>query len=296
MRRKRENKGFTLVELALVLIAIGILVGVGAGILGTLIKGAKYRESREILYRLSDSVLGRVYSSKSVPQNPFTFSPSRDAFGNDLYYVYANISDVCSATSTTLRLCRNGTANCTDNILYVVLAKGGNYNLQSSIPTGGTYDPNGGYYVSGDNFNVVVYDYGTQNIDSFSDTNDVSRAEEYDDIYDFRTLEEVKARVCPPPSSGGSSSGGNTCTTIAVVNNGAGAKDKYIDPSDPTCTNFNNNQTATLSSGDTLYIFPNGWCPWFFEASITFDNACQIDLGGNQNGQICYDGVSFSDC
>ena len=287
-RKTRElEKGFTLIELAVVLVVLGILVGLGAGMLGALIKGIKYRESRDMLYRLSDSVLGKIYDTKAVPTNPFTFSPSKDAFGNDLYYVYVPITDVCSATSTTLKLCKNGTANCTGDVLYVVLAKGSNYNLQSNIPVGGTA-------VDGSNYDVVVYDYGTS-VDSYS--GDFTRTEPYDDIYDFRTLTEVKARVCPPPSTGGGNGGGSTCTSITVKNNSGAKKEIYVDPSNPTCKGWKNGKKTTLQSGDTLYVFPNGWCPFLPEASITFSNACQIDQGGNKNGQICYNGAgSFVDC
>ena len=45
----RKSGGLTLIELAIVLVVIGILLGLGAGLISVLIKRLLYNESQEIV-------------------------------------------------------------------------------------------------------------------------------------------------------------------------------------------------------------------------------------------------------
>jgi len=58
----KEKKGFTLIELAIVLVVLGILVGLGVGLVGILTKQAKLRESRDIVRDVYESIISRVSS------------------------------------------------------------------------------------------------------------------------------------------------------------------------------------------------------------------------------------------
>jgi len=51
-----KKEAFTLIELAIVLVIIGLLVGFGTGIIGVLTKRTKYMESREDLKRASEAL------------------------------------------------------------------------------------------------------------------------------------------------------------------------------------------------------------------------------------------------
>jgi prepilin-type N-terminal cleavage/methylation domain-containing protein len=44
-----ERAGFTLIEMAMVLIIVGLLLGVGMNLFGVLVKNSKARESRNAL-------------------------------------------------------------------------------------------------------------------------------------------------------------------------------------------------------------------------------------------------------
>ncbi len=56
MRNLRiDKKGFTVIELAIVLVVIGILIGLGVGLVGILTKQAKLKESREIVRDVYES-------------------------------------------------------------------------------------------------------------------------------------------------------------------------------------------------------------------------------------------------
>jgi len=52
--------GFTLVEIAVVLVIIGLLVGMGAGLLGPLTRRSKLSEAR-----------GRIEAARTLPANPY---------------------------------------------------------------------------------------------------------------------------------------------------------------------------------------------------------------------------------
>jgi prepilin-type N-terminal cleavage/methylation domain-containing protein len=53
-----SNKGVTIIELAVVLVILGILVGIGASMMGSLTKRAKLTETRETVNAAVDAVTG----------------------------------------------------------------------------------------------------------------------------------------------------------------------------------------------------------------------------------------------
>lgn len=83
-----RNKGVTLIEIAIVLIVIGILLGVGAGLVGPLTKRIKRSDSREVVKAAKEAVLGFAVKYKRLP-NTTEFADNiknTDAWGNTLYY------------------------------------------------------------------------------------------------------------------------------------------------------------------------------------------------------------------
>jgi prepilin-type N-terminal cleavage/methylation domain-containing protein len=57
LREMKKDKGFTLIEIAIVLIILGLLVGLGAGLIGPLTKRAKLIESRELMDAAMESII-----------------------------------------------------------------------------------------------------------------------------------------------------------------------------------------------------------------------------------------------
>jgi len=109
---KRGLEGFTFLELALILVVIGILMGFGVGLLGSLIKNSKFRKTESILEQSREALVGYVMSNGHLPcpdadgdgqedsssgsctcSWPNCFLPevtvgirSLDAYGHKLYY------------------------------------------------------------------------------------------------------------------------------------------------------------------------------------------------------------------
>ncbi|MCX7794594.1 MAG: type II secretion system GspH family protein, partial [Thermodesulfovibrionales bacterium] len=82
-----HKKGFTLIELAIVLVMLGLITALGASLIGPLLKQAKLRESREIVVSAREAVIGYAMQYKMLPDT-LSVAGARnvDAWGNSLYY------------------------------------------------------------------------------------------------------------------------------------------------------------------------------------------------------------------
>lgn len=135
-------KGFTLVELAIIMVLVGILVGIGASMIGPLTKRAKLNETRDIVNGAVEAVIGFAAPRNRLPD--LTASPSatsfwtnvrtqNDAWARQLVYVFDNnlATSICTRTTTniTVRVCAN--AACTTftdvlNVAFLVFSVGDN--------------------------------------------------------------------------------------------------------------------------------------------------------------------------
>ncbi len=189
----RREKGLTLIELAVVLIVLGILLGIGAGIVSVLIKRVKYSESKEIVDAAVEGIVGFATSSGRLPTDAELSSAVRtlkDSYGKDLAYVYdqdlttSSPYGLCGLNSTnlTVRICQDsGCSTVTqtiNNVAFIVISGNGNYNNQTS-GTQGVNSPT----------TIDVFEYGV-NVDNYA--GDINRVEPYDDIVKWVTLHEIQ--------------------------------------------------------------------------------------------------------
>ncbi|WP_457638920.1 type II secretion system protein [Persephonella sp.] len=190
-----NRKGFTLIELAIVLIIIGLLLGIGITVFSLLIKRAKISSTKEAVNAAVESVLGYTFSAGKLPDST-QFSQivreKKDAFGKDLVYIYdEGLTDYCGRTSThiTIEVCSD--TACTtpvqtvENVAFIVLSSSANYNNQTA----------GSQAVNSDT-TIRVYEYGVE-VDNYA--GDFSRVEPYDDIVKWVTLSELhNSESCRP--------------------------------------------------------------------------------------------------
>lgn len=203
-RKILSQRGFTLVELAMVLVVIGLLIGMGMSLIGPLTKRAKIIETREAVSQAKEAVFGWTVKNTYLPPDIVTAGGKNvDGFGKDILYIIAPEIDASGENAcrriaadpnnrTTLNICRNGdcSTGLVRNIAFVIVSGAENFNIQTGVGT-----PTG--CPSGETC-VKIYEIGTQNIDDY--LTDMNRPEDYDDIVQYVSLDEIRTAMgCPQP-------------------------------------------------------------------------------------------------
>ncbi len=260
--------GFTLVELAITLVIIGLLIGMGAQMIGPLTKRVKRQETIETIRAARESLLGYALANHVLPSSlAAAGARDRDAFTKPLQYVLPTSPDVttttvCTVTSTNLTLVKCPDVTCATpdatypDIAVLLVSGGGNYNLQTAV-SGTT---------------ISIYPVGAAGIDDYA--GDLNRLEEYDDIYEFISLNELKIK------SGCASSLG-FCGAYEVWNNLGGGWDFLV------------NGTRCLTAGNGALIssiMPGGSINRFAEGS-----SCATPAGGGGPVSISFSGARSAD-
>lgn len=193
----KEN-GFTLIELAMVMIIVGLLLTIGMSLVGPLTKRAKLIEARENVKAAKEAVMGDVVKYGYLPLL-LTQSGARDldAWGRTIQYFTDNTlilpaTNVCNRTSTNRTVfecgdatCTAGAANTKQDVAFIVYSIGDDANGAGTTtqPAGGPTCPVGQtcYWIrqQGTNYTVGPTAY------------------QYDDIVQYVTLNEIRsARIC----------------------------------------------------------------------------------------------------
>jgi prepilin-type N-terminal cleavage/methylation domain-containing protein len=144
MLMHKNNNGFTLIELSIVLVIIGLLVSLGANMIGPLTTFVKVRESRDIMDADLQSVISWSSSRNTIPNEtsfPTVVKSPLDAWGRNLIYLYdANLysatptkDTICGRRSTGLTLITTDPAATINNVAFTVLSGADNATLKSTL-------------------------------------------------------------------------------------------------------------------------------------------------------------------
>jgi len=212
------QKGFTIIEVAVVLVIIGLMVGFGASLVGPLTVRAKRMETKDTLKAAVDSLIGFAASNGKIPvwgdNNPDATvdefcevaANRKDAFTMPLYYFFDNqltsAGSICGRKTTNVTLCRDPA--CTSRIpdvVFAVITGAENINPQTGMVTTGC--PAGQTCIG-------AYDIGQPMIDNCTSAANcpnydaavarLNRPEEYDDLVKWVTLNELKVKIgCQGP-------------------------------------------------------------------------------------------------
>jgi len=204
-----SQKGFTIIEVAIVMVIVGLLVGFGAALVGPLTKRSQRLATTEIINAAVAGIVGFASAEKRLPQwgdntpdatqDEFceVLTRTRDRASKPIYYFVdtrLTLPDtVCGRKTTNLTVCRNTT--CTDriaNIAFVVASGATDYNPQTGIVTSGC--PAGqtciGVFEPGTIIDNCTNAGNCPNYDATFDR--MNRAEAYDDIVEYVTLGELR--------------------------------------------------------------------------------------------------------
>lgn len=144
-----DRRGFTLVELAVSMVVIGILLGLGMSMVGPLMTTIKVRESKENLGAAVESINSWASGNNRLPDTddtkPDTYwkniaKTSTDAWGRDFIYLYdtnlapvtATKDTICGRRTTAISLIDSNNSTI-QNVAYVVLSQGDDATTQATL-------------------------------------------------------------------------------------------------------------------------------------------------------------------
>ncbi|MBI5409681.1 MAG: putative Ig domain-containing protein [Nitrospirae bacterium] len=170
--------GFTLIELAIVLVIVGMLVGLGASMMGPLTKRAKLHETREIVKSVYESLMGYAARNKNLPATLASLGVrTTDAYNRPLVYNAITFANLCTNTGTYITVNDNssGTMSTQTDIAFIVLGEGENRCNQTGVASP---------------FAIAVQDTVTACVDG-SDPNAF-----YDDIVMYQDINAIRDKIC----------------------------------------------------------------------------------------------------
>ncbi len=151
-----SKNGFTLVELAIVLVIVGILVAMGAAMIGPLSNMARIRETKDTLEADSQAITSWASANNRLPDttsgaaSPTFFNnvakTPNDAWGRPVVYLYdatnlapgvATKDTICGRRTTFLNISTHNPDAYIQNAAYAVASSGINMAFGSTL-TGGS--------------------------------------------------------------------------------------------------------------------------------------------------------------
>lgn len=121
--------GLTLIEMAIVLVIVGLLLGLGTGFMIKFIKWKKHKELEDLVSQNANSLIDNAISNGSLPNN-FTGSQkliyvvSRKLTAS---YLKLNHATICDIKDSELKYQDNNTNITMNNIAFVLFSKGEDY-------------------------------------------------------------------------------------------------------------------------------------------------------------------------
>jgi prepilin-type N-terminal cleavage/methylation domain-containing protein len=143
MRNYLNKNGFTLIELSIVLVIIGMLIGLGSNMIGPLTIFVKSRETRDIMDANVQSIISWTSSNKTIPTStslPTIAKSPVDAWGRPMLYRYAidlTKDSVCGRSSTKFKIFAAYTSS---NVAFAILSRADNNDFKSTFSG---FDSNG---------------------------------------------------------------------------------------------------------------------------------------------------------
>lgn len=186
----KDKRGFNIVEMAVVLIVVGLLIAIGIATLIPLTNRMKHRTTEKTIADAAEAVIGFADINHRLPTAAEFIDvavKSKDIWGKSLVYfpdpnlLIENSICVTNVSDTTVEVC--GDAACAspldsaDNSAFLILSSGPNLNIQTNTAV----SP------------IKVYNEGLPGIDDY--TAGLNRPEVYDDIFKWVVLPELRFRA-----------------------------------------------------------------------------------------------------
>ena len=177
-----KKSGFTLVEMAMVLIIMGIIVGSSSKIFTNLSKNSKIQESKELLKQISLDIEGFSKTFNRLPKIEELMEfrmRTKDSWGKDIHYIPGKelVDSLCHKSNSSLQHTQN--QKIVKNLAFILVSSGANRNMQTSIDQAAT--------------TTVKTASRSEKVDFDKDM--IDRVEPFDDFYLTRTLWSLQAQI-----------------------------------------------------------------------------------------------------
>jgi prepilin-type N-terminal cleavage/methylation domain-containing protein len=163
-----SNKGFTLVELSIVLVIVGLLLGLGMSMVGPLMTATKLRETRDNLDANIQAVASWASANNRIPTTAVFATVAKtpnDSWGQLFAYYYdatnlapgtATKDTICGRRSTLISLTDLNTGANIPNVAFVILSKGDDAKLDTTFAPATTGPVSAATTISANTVNDVV--------------------------------------------------------------------------------------------------------------------------------------------
>ncbi|NJB67873.1 type II secretory pathway pseudopilin PulG [Desulfobaculum xiamenense] len=177
--RPRRKTAFTLVELAIVLVIMGLIIGLTLPIVTDFIKHEKSVAAKDFMTKIKNEIIGYALINKVLPTSLSDLGVEKDPYGNTIIYVADSGmtgTDLCSSSLAdgmqVDKVNPGGTDSFTD-IAFVLISPGRNNNLETTNAT---------------NTDFTVTDPRTYGTDG--------QGFNYDDVVEFVSYNYLRNKVC----------------------------------------------------------------------------------------------------
>lgn len=293
MHRTPTRQGFTLIEMAIVLVVVGLLAGLTLPLVGDLIKREKRSATNSTLEKARNEIIGFAIKNRRLPSaidgSDSDFgSLGKDAYGDSLVYkvdsaLSASGNDLCDtdpADDLTLRV--TDTSGDTDygRLGFILLSKGRDMNQQ--------------YGESGNTIHVWA-------------PGSYSGSGEFDDQYAFASLNYLRSQICSPSDTAGETGGpeGSDIAFDGDMSDFSGG-DNASSPAASSSSFITVNADNTLDLGDgttdgygcswyqgSNANCVNGRCQWHNGIRAYFEFKTLYAEGTTNQSQTYGDGFTF---
>jgi prepilin-type N-terminal cleavage/methylation domain-containing protein len=158
----QDKRAFTLIEVAIVMVVLGLILGLGIPMMKMLMKQNKLTENRTAVHEAKEALIGYAFANGKLPKYntgyllPYNEIGTRqaDAYGNVLTYDVnlqltstTNVSDFCQKVQQLLQQDATVAGSAgrpkidSHSVAFVVISKGNDYKLDNANnTTSGNYE------------------------------------------------------------------------------------------------------------------------------------------------------------
>ncbi len=128
------HRGFTLIEISIIIVVIGIILFAATGAWNMLVRGRQISATRNVLKSVNNCLLNYAIVAKKIPPKTYFDSQCKkeDIWGQDITYESGNF--ICdNFTSSQTKTIIDADGNVHKNILWILVSNGPNKRLDVNL-------------------------------------------------------------------------------------------------------------------------------------------------------------------